>query len=192
MPYKINVAPSKAVDLSKNQQADFLTGQTNVSRSERIQQREMEARQKDGTIPALKNEDGKDINPHTPLYIMQVPWYYNALNPTLKHQASLKEKKQYASISSWYRRGTTGVRANKFMKGSCENCGSTTHSKKNCFEKPRAVGAKYNNSNIAEDDFIQPEIETDYDGKRDRWNNYDMSEHSKVLDEYSKVDNVIL
>lgn len=35
-------------------------------------------------------------------------------------------------------------------------------------ERPRKIGAKYTNANIAPDEFTQPELSTDYDGKRDR------------------------
>lgn len=35
-------------------------------------------------------------------------------------------------------------------------------------ERPRKIGAKYTNTNIAPDEFTQPELSTDYDGKRDR------------------------
>lgn len=36
-------------------------------------------------------------------------------------------------------------------------------------ERPRKVGAKFSNKNIAADEYVQPELSVDYDGKRDRW-----------------------
>lgn len=36
-------------------------------------------------------------------------------------------------------------------------------------ERPRKIGAKFTNANIAPDEFAQPELCVDYDGKRDRY-----------------------
>lgn len=58
--------------------------------------------------------------------------------------------------------------ATKYRKGACENCGAMTHKRKECMERPRKVGAKFTNVNIAPDEFTQPELSMDYDGKRDR------------------------
>jgi len=46
-----------------------------------------------------------------------------------------------------------------------------------------SVGAK-----IAADEFIQPELSMDYDGKRDRWRGYDPSEHKAIIEEYQKIE----
>jgi len=62
----------------------------------------------------------------------------------------------------------------KYHKNACENCGAITH-KKDCLEKPRKVGAKYTNSRIAPDEFVQPELSVDYDSKRDQWAGYGSS-----------------
>lgn len=35
-----------------------------------------------------------------------------------------------------------------------ENCGSTTHTKKDCFERPRKKGAKWTGRNLASDDYV--------------------------------------
>lgn len=45
------------------------------------------------------------------------------------------------------------------------------------------IGAK-----IAADEFIQPELSMDYDGKRDRWRGYDPSEHKAIIEEYQKIE----
>jgi len=55
-------------------------------------------------------------------------------------------------------------------------------------ERPRKVGAKYTNFKIAPDEFTQPELSMDYDGKRDRWAGYDPSEHRAIVEEYQKIE----
>lgn len=46
-----------------------------------------------------------------------------------------------------------------------------------------SIGAR-----IAADEFIQPELSMDYDGKRDRWRGYDPSEHKAIIEEYQKIE----
>lgn len=58
-----------------------------------------------------------------------------------------------------------------------------THSSKACMDRPRKIGAKYTNMNIAADEKIES-FELDYDGKRDRWNGYDTSTYRHVVDRY--------
>lgn len=41
-----------------------------------------------------------------------------------------------------------------FYLGACENCGAIGHDRKNCFERPRKIPAKYSGKIIAADDFI--------------------------------------
>lgn len=76
----------------------------------------------------------------------------------------------------------------RYRKGACENCGAMTHKKKDCMERPRKVGAKYTGLNIGHDEFIQPNLTLDYDGKRDRWAGYDPSQHKAIVEEYQKVE----
>jgi pre-mRNA-processing factor SLU7 len=40
----------------------------------------------------------------------------------------------------------------KFRKGACENCGALTHGKKDCFSRPRKIGAKHNAEDIQADE----------------------------------------
>lgn len=58
-----------------------------------------------------------------------------------------------------------------------------THDKKSCMERPRVVGAKYTNVNIAPDEKIES-FDLDYDGKRDRWNGYETSTYTRVIADY--------
>lgn len=62
-----------------------------------------------------------------------------------------------------------------------------THKKKECMERPRKVGAKYTNANIAHDEYIQKDFSLSYDGKRDRWSGYDPKEHKAIIEEFQKV-----
>jgi pre-mRNA-processing factor SLU7 len=160
------------------------------SREDWRKAKELEEARKAGTAPAAVDEEGKDINPHIPQYISSAPWYFGAKGPTLKHQRPQPEKqKNFSKIDEWYKRGvdTTSV-AVKYRKGACENCGAMTHKKKDCMERPRKVGAKYTGAKIAADEFIQPELSMDYDGKRDRWRGYDPSEHKAIIEEYQKIE----
>lgn len=160
------------------------------SREDWRKAKELEEARKAGTAPAAVDEEGKDINPHIPQYISSSPWYFGAKGPTLKHQRPQPEKqKTFSKLDEWYRRGvdTTSV-AVKYRKGACENCGAMTHKKKDCMERPRKVGAKYTGAKIAPDEFIQPELAMDYDGKRDRWSGYDPSEHKAIIEEHQKIE----
>lgn len=160
------------------------------SREDWRKAKELEEARKAGTAPAAVDEEGKDINPHIPQYISATPWYFGAQGPTLKHQRPQPEKQtQYSDIDAWYNRGVDSSRtATKYRKGACENCGAMSHKRKDCTERPRKVGAKYTNSKIAPDEFTQPELSMDYDGKRDRWAGYDPSEHRAIVEEYQKIE----
>ncbi|CAH1257821.1 SLU7 [Branchiostoma lanceolatum] len=156
--------------------------------------KELEEARKAGTAPAEVDEEGKDINPHIPQYIASAPWYYYGRDgeklPTLKHQRPQPEKQlSFSDPDKWFKRGVkTGPVATKFRKGACGNCGSMTHKKKDCFERPRKVGAKFTGDKIAPDEHMQPDLAFDYDGKRDRWNGFNPQEYQAVIDEYSKVE----
>lgn len=76
----------------------------------------------------------------------------------------------------------------KYRPGSCENCGAMTHQKRDCMERPRKVGAKFTGIKIGHDEFIQPDLALDFDGKRDRWAGYDPSQHKAIVEEYQKIE----
>ena len=58
-----------------------------------------------------------------------------------------------------------------------------THDAKSCTERPRRKGAKLTNKHIAPDEKIETLV-LDYDGKRDRWNGYDVSTFALVVQKY--------
>ena len=62
----------------------------------------------------------------------------------------------------------------------------------NILQRPRKIGAKYTGDMIAPDEYIQPQLSFDYDGKRDRWNGFDPNEHQKVIDDYAKIEEVCI
>lgn len=151
------------------------------SREDHRKQLELEEARKAGLAPAEVDEDGNEINPHIPQYMSSAPWYLNAEKPSLKHQRNWKSDPNYTK--SWYDRGAKLFQANKYRKGACGNCGAMTHDKKSCMERPRSVGAKWTNTNIAPDEKVES-FELDYDGKRDRWNGYDPSTYTRVIADY--------
>ncbi|KAL5234451.1 hypothetical protein ACI65C_001861 [Semiaphis heraclei] len=159
------------------------------SREDWRKAKELEEARKAGTAPAAVDEEGKDINPHIPQYISSAPWYYGTSGPTLKHQRVPEKSQEYSSLNEWYKRGVnTESVSTKFRKGACENCGAMTHKKKDCFERPRKVGAIHNSINIAPDEHVQPELNQDFDGKRDRWAGYDPSQHKAIIEQYQKIE----
>ncbi|KAJ4868596.1 Pre-mRNA-splicing factor SLU7-A [Raphanus sativus] len=151
------------------------------SREDHRKQIELEEARKAGLAPAELDEDGKEINPHIPQYMSSAPWYLNSEKPSLKHQRNWKSDPNYTK--SWYDRGAKIYQAEKYRKGACQNCGAMTHTAKACMDRPRQIGAKYTNKNIAPDEKIES-FELDYDGKRDRWNGYDPSTYHRVVDLY--------
>lgn len=151
-------------------------------------EKELEEARKAGNAPALVDEEGRDINPHIPQYISSVPFFYNTNHPTLRHQRSLKPSQKHVPINLNLQRGVKIQNATKYRPGACENCGAMTHKKKDCLERPRKLGAKYTNRDIAPDELILPEIEHNFDSKRDRWSGYQPEMYKQTIEEYNKVE----
>ncbi|XP_030750225.1 pre-mRNA-splicing factor Slu7-like [Sitophilus oryzae] len=184
--------PTQCLTVSQilKRKAEFDDEPRKKSREDRRKAKELEEARKAGTAPAAVDEEGKDINPHIPQYISNAPWYYATSGPTLRHQRPQYDKQQeYSAIDEWYRRGlnTTKI-VTKYRKGACENCGAMTHKKKDCMDRPRKVGAKYSNTDILPDEFVQKNLSLSFDGKRDRWSGYNPLEHISVIEEFQKVE----
>lgn len=128
--------------------------------------------------------EGKPINPHIPQFISKAPWYLDSGGKSsLKHQRLSENDTGHSTgtKNDWYRRGErVGPAATKYRKGACENCGASSHKTRDCLERPRKVGAKWNGRDIQADEFVQ-EFQTTWDSKRDRTNGYDFDDHALTL-----------
>jgi len=144
-----------------------------------------EARAAGTAAPEVDAATGKIINPHNPQFITAAPWYLNQSKASLQHQQAWNMKAP--GSKDWYKRGTKGDVKTKFIKGACENCGATTHTKKDCVERPRMVSAKKNGKNLMPDEHVDV-LDLDYEGKRDRWNGYQAEDYKEVIEEWEKVE----
>lgn len=62
-----------------------------------------------------------------------------------------------------------------------------SHKTRDCIERPRRRGAKLTGKDIAQDEIVR-DLSMGYAAKRDRWNGYDASEHSKIYEQYAEVE----
>lgn len=158
------------------------------SREEFKREKDLDEARKAGIAPAAVDLDGKNINPHIPQYMTKGLWYLNqeGVSTTLMHQKNwrLENKDQ----NEWYDRGAKIAQVNYYRKGACENCGSMTHSPKDCLERPRRIGAKFTGKHIAADDKIQTLAIKQFESKRDRWNGYDPEDYCKLIDRHEMVE----
>ncbi|KAI9029388.1 pre-mRNA-splicing factor SLU7 [Hyaloraphidium curvatum] len=160
-----------------------------LTREEFRKQKDLEAARKAGTAPAeVDEETGRDINPHIPQYISKAPWYIDTGAVSLGHQRGTVGKAQKdVTADEWALKGAKGPAASKYRKGACENCGAMTHKTKECIERPRKLGAKWTNRDIAPDEIVLS-VEDGWDEKRDRWKGYDSAEHLRMVEEFELVD----
>ena len=82
----------------------------------------------------------------------------------------------------------------KFGKGACANCGATTHNAKECTERPRKLGAKFTQKNIARDEYdtSAQNVKLNFESKRDRWNGYDAGVYKKdVVDRWQMQEELV-
>ncbi|GAA5987670.1 hypothetical protein JCM10908_007162 [Rhodotorula pacifica] len=174
-----------------------------VSREEFRKQKALEEARKAGTAAPALDEEGKPINPHIPAFMANAPWYLKSqtdvtTGASLKHHKSVPAyNKDPSKLESRFERGAkAGPAAKKYRAGACTNCGAMTHTAKDCLERPRKVGAKYTNRDIAPDEVVHDssrylnglEGQGDYDVKRDRWDGYDPKAHAKVIEEYEALE----
>jgi len=133
----------------------------------------------------------KERNEYIPSFISKKPFY--AVDETgedntdyLEHQRLQKQEQD----SKWYDRGKkSGPAATKYRKGACENCGAMTHKKKDCLSRPRKAGAKWTGRGIEADELVQ-DVQLGWDAKRDRWNGYDATDFTQVIEEYNELEDI--
>ncbi|KAF2773875.1 mRNA splicing protein [Teratosphaeria nubilosa] len=145
-----------------------------------------------------KPTDGSDKksnerNEYIPSFIAKKPFYIDDATQSqddyLEHQR-LQSQKNHDPLATaqWYDRGkTTGVKATKYRKGACENCGSMNHKEKDCLQRKRKKGARWTGKDIAADEAVQ-DVKLGWDAKRDRWNGYEASEYQEVVEEYQILE----
>lgn len=191
MSFQLNMPPSEIGRLARSEQSAGGGERQKQSREDWKKMKELEEARKAGTAPAMQDEEGKDINPHIPQYIMQAPWYFGAKTATLRHQRPQEERyTTYSSLDAFVKTGIkSGPVATKYRKGACENCGAMTHKKKDCLERPRKIGARFTGDSIAPDEIIPNQLVQDFEGKRDIWTGFDPKEHQrKLFEEFGKLE----
>ncbi|CAI7721531.1 hypothetical protein PVIIG_04760 [Plasmodium vivax India VII] len=155
----------------------------NVTREEKKKEKELNEARKAGKIEALKDEEGNDINPHMPQYIIKAPWYLNQTKPGLKHQRYRGTEKVKIEEE---RNKKVYVKNLKHISDFCKNCGSATHKEKDCLERTRKKKLNFANRQN-EEDFVCLTQDLGYDGNRDRWVGYDPENFEQVYREYEKI-----
>ncbi len=178
--------------------------------------REMDAARMRGDLPPEQDSSGNLINPHIPEFMAKAPWYMGqaqaaaaaatASAPTaagtggggLAHQKKLPgapgasvADQSIEALESYYRqRGTTTAapRAAAFRKGACRNCGSGTHSERECVDRPRKVGAWKTGRDIAPDEVLASSLALGYDAKRDRYAGYNPDEHAATVARFEAAE----
>merc|ERR1712154_349437 len=102
----------------------------------------------------------------------EAPWYLSNGRPGLRHQRLNKDISKIAKVGNIVKRGY------KYDEDG------------NLIRK-RKFKAKYRATNIAPEEHIQS-LEDDkiytYDGKRDRWNNYNIANHQLIIERHEKIE----
>ncbi len=139
------------------------------------------------------------------------PWYLNNNQPSLKHQKDWRTHAK-DEVGKFYDRGVKVFQAKKYRKGACEkcapgrhaswqplraglsrpprsrawragrSCGAISHKTKDCVERPRKTGARWTSKHIAADEKVEDIQLKTYEARRDRWNGYEPSEYTRVVD----------
>lgn len=102
----------------------------------------------------------------------------------LDHQRLRKKEEE----SKWYQRGKkVGPVATKYRKGACENCGSMSHAKRDCFHRPRARLAKFSGEDIQADELVE-DVKLSWDAKRDRWLGFDPRDYAGMMAQRERMN----
>ena len=129
---------------------------------------------------------------HIPAFVSKTPWYLSkdkSETTDLSHQKSTSSFAPSESFNIGIKKGSVGDLKTKFVAGACENCGSTSHKRKDCLERPRKVLAKYTNEKLASDDVVPVELgRSSFEAKRDRWSNFVADDYTEKLEEVRNDD----
>ena len=128
----------------------------------------------------MKPSSSSSANPHNPSFVTKVPWYANTgkNEDSLDHQKNQSKSTVPVPLGLYTKRGVGDDVKTSFVIGSCLNCGSRTHSKKDCLERPRKIGAKYSNKNLASDDILGADVGREvFESKRDRWRGFEPEDY---------------
>ncbi|SCN58728.1 pre-mRNA-splicing factor SLU7, putative [Plasmodium chabaudi chabaudi] len=155
----------------------------NATREEKKKEKELNEARKAGKIEALKDEEGNDINPHMPQYILKAPWYLNQTKPGLKHQRYREADKVKIEEE---RNRKVFVKNTSNKQDFCKNCGSAAHTEKYCLERTRKKKKNFMNKENDED-YLCVTQDLGYDGNRDRWVGYDPNNFDHIYREYEKI-----
>lgn len=134
-------------------------------------------------------------NPHIPKFIKDAPWYAasgddGTNDDYLAHHRSGKEfqKNSEPRIGSGIRDDfvrdpnkepthSVNTARRRLRKAKCTTCGSMTHDKSQCLEKPQKKRIDRENLELDDAGKGRRNESLDYDGKRDRWYGYDVNEY---------------
>lgn len=86
--------------------------QSRLTKEEYRQAKDLDAARKAGTAPAEVDDEGNEINPHTPQFMLKAPWYVDNGKVSLKHQKAPEKRpgpKFTADDNYWYARGKRAV-----------------------------------------------------------------------------------
>lgn len=153
---------------------------------------ELDAARMRGDLPPEVDKEGNLINPHIPEFMAKAPWYlHQGEGSGLAHQkkgGNAPVDQSIAGLEQYYRRGQTAGRATVFRKGSCRNCGSATHTEKQCTDRPRKVGAWKTGTNISADEVLPAPLTLGWDAKRDQYAGYDGGEHQLTVEKFAAIE----
>jgi pre-mRNA-processing factor SLU7 len=144
------------------------------------------------TAPSANSGAGaarKEDNIYIPSYISKQPFYVSGLDDeddSLQHQRS-RATAEDEKVTIIDKRVKAPART-RWVKGACENCGAIGHSKKDCLERPRKVGARWTGRDIQADRIAPREAKQGYEAKRDIYQTYDPRQYKEVLDEYGMME----
>ncbi|SMQ56249.1 unnamed protein product [Zymoseptoria tritici ST99CH_3D7] len=138
-------------------------------------------------------KQSNERNEYIPSFIAKKPFYIDDATASdadyLEHQRLQSENTtDTLANADWYARGSKkGPAATKYRKGACENCGSMSHTAKDCLQRKRKAGAKWTGRNIAADEVVK-DVKLGWDAKRDRWNGFEAEEYAEVVQEFEAVE----